>query len=80
MKSGKKLTGVGADIQNLVDNNFFSTPKTIKDIEKELKKEARYHDSRVIDATVKNIFMKRRIIKRIENEGGGKTKWQYVIR
>jgi len=79
-KSGKRLTGIGADIQNLVDNNFFSKPKTIKDVEKELKKEAKYHDSRVIDATMKNVFMKRRIVKRIENENGGQAKWQYVIR
>lgn len=79
-KFGKKLTGVGADIQNLVDNDFFSKPRTIKDVEKELKKETKYHDSRVIDATMKNIFIKRRIVKRIENESGGQAKWQYVIR
>lgn len=82
IKSGgsKKLTGIGADIESLIYNNFFSKPKTIKDVELELKRENKYYDSRVIDATMKNIFIRRRIVKRIENENGGKAKWQYVIR
>lgn len=77
----KALTGVGLHIQELITANFFKEPKFVSEIEKELVREGRYHDSRVIDSTIKSVFLLgRRSLKRIPNKEGGKAKWKYVNR
>lgn len=79
--STKTLTGVGRDIQSLIDNNFFDKPKVISEILKELETEGCFHNSKVVDKTITTTFLKnRRSLKRIQNEDGGKSKWKYVIR
>ncbi len=77
----KELTGVGLDIQKLLDDDFFSTPRFINEIDSELRKETRYHDPKVIDMTIRKTFVSnRRSLKRIPNTEGGKSKWKYVVR
>ena len=79
--STKTLTGVGRDIQSLINNNFFNAPKVINEILQELKREGFFHDPKVVDRTITTTFLKnRRSLKRIKNEDGGKSKWKYVIR
>ncbi|OGY85619.1 MAG: hypothetical protein A2458_00370 [Candidatus Kerfeldbacteria bacterium RIFOXYC2_FULL_38_9] len=79
--STKQLTGVGLDIQMLIDNGFLDKPRLMSDIIDELKKESRYHSDRVVDKTVRDSFVKnRRSLKRIENNNGGKARWVYVVR
>jgi len=76
-----KHSGVGKDILELVENNFFDTPKTVKEVEDKLKEEIKFHDIRVIDTTIRKTFVKsKKLLKRIKNTGGGKAKWLYVTR
>lgn len=80
-KKRRSTKGVGKDIQDLVDSEFFNTPKTIQEISKKLKEEVKFHDDRVIDATVRNGFVsKKKILKRIPASKKGKARWEYVIR
>lgn len=80
-KRKQSAKGVGKDIQELIDANFFNTPKTIKEIAKKLVEEVKFHDDRVIDATVRNSFVSsKKILKRIPATGEGKARWEYVIR
>ncbi len=75
----KKLTGIGLDIQELIDEGFFKKPKLVSEIEDELIKKTKYHQTRVIDATIRIIFVRnRKILKRIPNKNKGKAKWLYV--
>ena len=77
----KELTGVGLDIQKLIDDGFFNTPWFVNEVDTELKKETKYHDPKVIDMTIRKTFVSnRRTLKRIPNTEGGKAKWKYVIR
>ena len=76
-----KKIGVGKDILELVEQNFFDTPKTVKEIEEKLKEEVKFHDTRVIDRTIRETFVKsKKLLKRIKNTGEGKARWLYVIR
>ncbi|MBP9669563.1 MAG: hypothetical protein KBE09_04725 [Candidatus Pacebacteria bacterium] len=80
-RKAKELTGVGLDIQKLLDDDFFSTPRFVNEIDAELRKETRYHDPKVIDMTIRKTFVSnRRSLKRIPNTEGGKSKWKYVVR
>lgn len=73
--------GIGKDIAELVSNGFFNTPKTIKEISKKLKEEVKFHDDRVIDATVRNVYVSsKKILKRIPATDKGKARWEYVLR
>lgn len=76
-----KATGVGKDILDLINEGFFKTPKTIKEIEEKLKTEVKFHDARVIDMAIRKTFVKsRKQLKRIPNTDKGKARWQYVVR
>lgn len=75
----KKLTGVGQDIQELIDEGFLKHPKTVNEVEIELNRKTKYHQSRVIDATIRTVFVRsRKTLKRIPNETKGRAKWLYV--
>lgn len=80
-KNHPSTKGIGKDIQDLINIGFFKTPKTIQEISKKLKEEVRFHDDRVIDATVRTGFVSnKKILKRIPSSKKGRTKWEYVIR
>ncbi len=80
-ESTKVLTGVGRDIQGLIDNGFFDEPKFTSEVMQELKREGFYHDPKVVDRTITTTFLKnRRTLKRIPNEDGGLSRWKYLIR
>ncbi|MDD4411835.1 MAG: hypothetical protein PHO58_05020 [Bacilli bacterium] len=80
-KKRQSTKGIGKDIQDLINSGFFKTPKTIQEISKKLKEEVRFHDDRVIDATVRTGFVSnKKILKRIPSSKKGRTKWEYVIR
>jgi len=87
IKSGSKrkdkaVTGVGKDIlELLVNNNFFKTPKTIKEACEKLKEETRFYNPKVVDMTIRKTFVNsKKILKRIPNPDKGKAKWLYVNR
>jgi len=75
----KKMTGIGLHIQGLVDQGFFSEPKPISDVVDELEKNNVFRDSRVIDKTIRDSFLGRKILMRVKNEGKGRAKWLYVV-
>lgn len=78
---GKNLSKIAEDIQMLVDNGFFKTPKFVTEAKKKLEEEARYHDIRSIDTSIRKTFVvNKQVLRRIHNEGQGKAKWKYVNR
>jgi len=86
-KSGSKrkdkvVTGVGKDIlELLINNNFFKTPKTIKEACKKLEEETRFYNPKVVDMTIRKTFVdSKKILRRISNPDKGKVKWLYVNR
>lgn len=77
LSSGK----IGSDIQELIDNDFFKTPKFVSEVQKKLEEEVKYHDVRTIDTTIRKTFVaSRKTLKRILNTEKGKAKWKYVNR
>lgn len=73
--------GAGADIQALIEEDFFKTPKFIIEVQKKLEEEVKYHDIRAIDTTIRKTFVaSRKTLKRIPNTEKGKAKWKYVNR
>lgn len=81
-KSNKLSSGkIGSDIQELIDSDFFKTPKFISEVQKKLEEEVKYHDIRTIDTTIRKTFVgSRKTLKRIPNTEKGKAKWKYVNR
>ncbi len=80
-RKAKSLTGVGRDIEDLINDGFLKIPKTVSEIKRKLDEEIKFHDIRVIDTTIRKTFVsRRRTLKRIEMRGKGKSRWQYVNR
>lgn len=81
-RKDKAVTGIGKDIlELLINNNFFKTPKTIKEACKKLEEETKFHNPKIVDMTIRKTFVNsKRILKRIPNPNKGKTKWLYVNR
>ncbi|MFA5947251.1 MAG: hypothetical protein WC813_04510 [Patescibacteria group bacterium] len=78
-RSSKAFTGIGSHIQTLVNDGFFSTPKPMFDVVSELEKNNVFRDSRVIDKTIRDSFIARKILTRVKNDGKGKSRWLYVV-
>lgn len=77
LSSGK----IGSDIQDLINSDFFKTPKFVSEVQKKLEEEVKYHDVRTIDTTIRKTFVvSRKTLKRIPNTEKGKAKWKYVNR
>jgi hypothetical protein len=81
-RKDKAVTGVGKDIlELLINNDFFKTPKTIKEACEKLKEETRFHNPKVVDMTIRKTFVNsKKLLKRIPNPDKGKAKWLYVNR
>lgn len=81
-RKDKAVTGIGKDIlELLVNNDFFKTPKTIKEACEKLKEETRFHNPKIVDMTIRKTFVNsKKLLKRIPNPEKGKTKWLYVNR
>lgn len=75
------LWGCGADIQNLIDDGFFNEGKTVKQVVEELKRRVISHNSKVVDKTIRETFVRSRdSLDRQKNDDGGKSKWKYIIK
>jgi hypothetical protein len=81
-KRDKAVTGVGKHIlELLINNDFFKTPKTIKQACEKLEQETKFHNPKIVDMTIRKTFVdSKKILKRIPNPKKGRTKWLYVIR
>ena len=80
-KKSKPFSGIGADIQNLIENDFFKNPKFISEVKERLEEENKFYDARVIDSTVRNTFVEsKKTLKRIKNQDKSRAKWKYLER
>lgn len=81
-RKDKVVTGVGKDIlEILIKNDFFKTPKKVKEACEKLNEETKFHDPKVVDMTIRKTFVdSKKILKRIPNPDKGKAKWLYVNR
>jgi len=80
-KKSQPLAGIGNDIQGLIDEGYFKTPKFVTEVQGKLEEEVRYHDIRTIDTAIRKTFVaSRKVLKRIPNPDKGKAKWKYVDR
>lgn len=77
----KAFSGIGAHIQRLVDDGFFSVPRFMSEIVSRLEEENVFRDAKVIDRTIRETFvLKQRVLQKVRNVGGGKATWKYVLR
>ena len=77
-RSGQKnYKGLSGGIRFLIDNNFMNEPKSIPEIEGELKREGYHYSTVGIASTLSETFHKSQ--KRLNRIRDGKI-WRYVIR
>lgn len=77
-KEGKKsYSGLTGGIKLLINENFLGTPKSVKEIFDELKRQGYHYPKKSVFKLLSIDFMKnKRIITRIREN----NKWMYVIR
>jgi len=68
--------GTSGGVQFLIDNGFFNNPKSSQIVHEEMKREGYHKPIKNIDATLRLVFVKKKILERIKE---GKI-WNYVIR
>ena len=75
--AGKKYVGPSGGIRFLIDNNFFSNPRPMKEVFEELKKEGYYYSLQSVDTTLRRNFVFRK--KSLMRTKIGSV-WKYVNR
>lgn len=69
--------GVGGGIRLLLDNNFFSSLKSVEEVKEELEKEGYFHSKETISTALGRDFVKtKKILTRVKRDGS----WRYAIR
>jgi len=77
VKTKKDYNGLAGGIRLLIDENFLNVPKSVKEIQEELKRQGYYHSKTSVAKLLSVDFMKKkRIITRIDEN----KRWKYVIR
>lgn len=79
IKSKEKLEfkGLSGGIEYLISKGFLNTPKSVKEIHNELRKEGYYYSEQSVDKLLRIDFMtKRKILTRIKEN----NVWKYVLR
>lgn len=75
--SNKNYKGLAGGIRFLIDKNFFTEPKTTKEIMIELKREGYHYTISGVASTLSETFMKnQKILNRIKD----KSSFKYVLR
>jgi hypothetical protein len=69
--------GLSGGIQLLIDNNFFSKPKSMREVFEELKREGYFYSLQSVDTTLRKVFVMNR--KKVARIMDGKI-WKYAIR
>jgi len=77
-KTEKKsdYSGTSGGIQMLIDSGFLNKPKSSKEIHDEMKREGYYKSVKNVDGTVRNVFVKKKILERFKVD----KIWKYVVR
>jgi len=88
-RKDKAVTGIGKNIlELLINQDFFKTPKTIKEVSEKLREETKIYDERIIDTTIRKTFVdSKKILRRIDvkknpiqNKNIGKARRVYINR
>ena len=75
--NASNFKGLTGGIELLISQGFFTTPKAVKEITAELKREGYFHQRQAVDKILRISFvLKKKILKRIED----KKIWHYVLR
>lgn len=75
--SPNKYEGLSGGINYLIDNHFFNTLRSKKEVYMELKKEGYYHRPQAVDTLLRRDFVtKKKILSRIEDG----NIWKYGLR
>lgn len=72
-----KYSGCMGGILYLIDNNFFDSPRSIKDVGDELKKEGWHYSGQLISMNLLGLTRRRKLTRLSEKGAKG---WNYVIR
>jgi hypothetical protein len=73
----QEFKGLSGGIKYLISKGFLSTPKSVKEIQEEMKKEGYHYRYQSISKLLSVDFMKKRkVLTRIKENGI----WKYVIR
>lgn len=73
----KNYKGLAGGIRFLIDNIFFDSPKSLKEIIDELKREGYHYSKSGVASTLSTTFVKsQRILNRIKED----KSWKYAIR
>jgi len=73
----QEFSGMMGGIRFLISENFFTTPRSLKEITEKLKENGYHYDRSVVQKTVAGYFMKRDKILTRFKEG---KHWKYVIK
>ena len=69
-------SGTSGGIQFLIDSGFLNNPKSSQMVHEEMKREGYHKPVKNIDATLRLVFVKKKILERIKED----KVWKYVIR
>lgn len=73
----KEFTGLSGGIRKLIQESFFDTPKSLKQIMDEMRRQMYYYSEPAVNTAVTRDFMKRKgLLTRIGKRG----QWKYVLR
>jgi len=75
-KSESNYSGTSGGIQMLIDSGYLNEPKSSKEVHDEMQREGYYKSVKNVDATLRIVFVKKKILERSKE---GKI-WKYVIR
>lgn len=69
----KNLSGISKDVNELIENDFFNTPKSIKEVISELKRRGFFGQRQRVDSIIRNSFFKsKKLLDRVNDKG-----WKY---
>ena len=73
----KNHKGLAGGVRFLIDNNFFNSPKSLKEIIEELKREGYHYSKSGVASTLSTTFVKsQKILNRIKEN----KSWKYALR
>lgn len=75
-KNELNYSGTSGGIQFLINNGFLNSPKSSQVVYEEMKREGYHKPIKNIDATLRLVFVKKKILERIKED----KVWKYVIR
>lgn len=77
LKEKLEYKGLSGGIEYIISKGFLNTPRSVKDVYNELRKEGYYYPEKSVEKLLRIDFMtKRKVLTRIREE----NVWKYVVR